>query len=386
VSHEPGRAVEPAVRVSTLELFLDLVFVSTITQLTAFFVADMSVRGLLRVALMFGVIWWMYGGYAWLTNLVAPVSSFRRGMMIVGMAGFLTIALAIPQAYGAAGWAFGVGYFVVNLVHSALFWYSGGPDASRAVAGLAPFNFATAGLVLAGGLLPGAWRPAAWAVALAVQIVTPYLHPIGGFTISAAHFVERHGLVVIIALGESVVAIGAGAVGLPVDWRLVLTAVLGLTLSYYLWWAYFGGDDERAEQSLGGIADPRRRARTALRAYGYAHYAILLGVVLVAAGLKKVVGHAGEGLGLAGALTLGGGVALYLAGDLAFRRVLRLGRPGYRLFCIAGALLTVPLGVVLALGELAAVTLVLVVLLSVEGYRALRGAWSWTAPTGPGER
>jgi low temperature requirement protein LtrA len=375
--------VEPAVRVSTLELFFDLVFVSTITQLTAFFVADMSPRGLLRVALMLGVIWWMYGGYAWLTNLVAPVSPFRRGMMIVGMAGFLTITLAIPHAYGAAGWAFGVGYFVVNLVHSGLFWYSGGPDASRAVAGLAPINLLSAGLVLAGGFLPGAWRPAAWALALAVQIVTPYLHPIGGFTISAAHFVERHGLVVIIALGESVVAIGAGAVGLAVDWHLVLTAVLGLTLSYYLWWTYFGGDDERAEQSLGGIADPRRRARAALRAYGYAHYVLLLGIVLVAAGLKKVVGHAADGLGVAAALTLGGGVALYLAGDLAFRRVLRLGRPGYRLVCLVGALLTVPLGVVLALGELAAITLLLVVLLSIEGYRTLRGAWNWTAPTGP---
>jgi low temperature requirement protein LtrA len=371
------------VRVSTLELFFDLVFVSTITQLTAFFVADMSPRGLLRVALMLGVIWWMYGGYAWLTNLVAPVSSFRRGMMIVGMAGFLTIALAIPQAYGATGWAFGVGYFVVNLVHSGLFWYAGGPDAARAVAGLAPINLLSAGLVLAGGFLPGAWRPAAWVLAFAVQIVTPYLHPIGGFTISAAHFVERHGLVVIIALGESVVAIGAGAVGLAVDWRLVVTAVLGLTLSYYLWWAYFGGDDERAEQALAGIADTQRRARAALRAYGYAHYLILLGIVLVAAGVKEVVGHAGNRLGFAAALTLGGGVAVYVAGDLAFRRVLRLGRPGYRLVCLVGALLTVPLGLVLALGQLAAVTLLLVVLLSLEGYRTLRGAWTWTAPSGP---
>jgi len=383
VSHEPSRAVEPAVRVSTLELFLDLVFVSTITQLTAFFIADMSPRGLLRVALMLGVIWWMYAGYAWLTNQVAPVSSFRRGMMIVGMAGFLTITLAIPHAYGDTGWAFGVGYFVVNLVHSGLFWYSGGPDAARAVAGLAPFNLASAGLVLAGGFLPDPWRSVAWAVALALQIVTPYLHGIGGFAISAAHFVERHGLVVIIALGESVVAIGAGAAGLPMDWRLVLTAVLGLILSYYLWWAYFGGDDQRAEHALGGIADPQGRARAALRAYGYAHYAILLGIVLVAAGVKKLIGHAGGSLGWAAALTLGGGVALFLAGDLAFRRVLRLGRPGYRLLCLAGALLTVPVGLVTALGQLAAVTVVLVVLLSTEGYRALGGVWTWTAPTGP---
>lgn len=383
MSHEPGHAVEPAVRVSTLELFLDLVFVSTITQLTAFFVADMSPRGLLRVAIMLGVIWWMYGGYAWLTNVVAPVSPFRRGMMIVGMAGFLTITLAIPQAYGNAGWAFGVGYFVVNLVHSGLFWYSGGPSAARAVAGLAPFNLASAGLVLAGGFLPDPWRSVAWAAALLLQIVTPYLHQIGGFNLSAAHFVERHGLVVIIALGESVVAIGAGALGLPVDWRLVLTAVLGLTLSYYLWWAYFGGDDERAERALAGIDDPLRRARAALRAYGYAHYALLLGIVLVAAGVKKVVARPDSGLGAAAALTLGGGVALYVLGDLAFRRVLRLGRPWYRLACVAGALVTVPLGLGLAIGQLAAVTVVLVTLLSIEGYRALGHNLSWTSLTSP---
>jgi low temperature requirement protein LtrA len=188
--------------------------------------------------------------------------------------------------------------------------------------------------------------------------------------------VERHGLVVIIALGESVVAIGAGAVGLPVDWRLVLTAVLGLTLSYYLWWAYFGGDDERAEHALAGIDHPGARARTALRAYGYAHYALLLGIVLVAAGIKKVVAHPDGGLTAAAALTLGGGVALYLFGDLAFRRVLRLGRPWYRLVCLAGALLTVPIGLGLAIGQLAAVTVVLVVLLSVEGYRTRPGGWT----------
>jgi low temperature requirement protein LtrA len=382
VSHEPGHAVEPAVRVSTLELFLDLVFVSTITQLTSYFVADMSPRGLVRVALMLGVIWWMYAGYAWLTNLVAPVSPFRRGMMIVGMAGFLTIALAIPRAYGEAGWAFGVGYFVVNLVHSGLFWYSGGPSAARAVAGLAPFNLASAGMVLAGGFVPDPWRSVAWAAALLLQILTPYLHEIGGFDLSPAHFVERHGLVVIIALGESVVAIGAGAVGLPVDWRLVLTAVLGLILSYYLWWAYFGGDDERAEHALAGIDDPGARARTALRAYGYAHYALLLGIVLVAAGIKKVVGHPDSGgLTAAAAATLAGGVAMYLLGDLAFRRVLRLGRPWYRLVCVAGALLTVPIGLRSAVGQLAAVTVVLVVLLSVEGYRTRRRGW--TSPTRP---
>ncbi|GIH13707.1 low temperature requirement protein A [Rugosimonospora africana] len=365
---EAERATEPAVRVSTLELFFDLVFVFTVTQLTGVFADDMTVPAVLRVMLLLGLIWWMYGGYAWLTNAVAPVSSYRRAMMITGMAGFLAMALAIPHAFGSTGWAFGVGYFAVNLVHSGLFRYSAGANAARAVAGLFPLNLTSAGLVLAGGFLPGAWRDLAWGAALLVQIVSPYLHPIGGFTISAAHFVERHGLVVIIALGESVVAIGAGARGTPLSWRLILAAVLGLVLSYYLWWAYFGGDDERAEHAMDRIEDAKRRARTAIRAYGYAHYPILLGIVLVAAGVKSVIGHTFQPLGTPAALTLGGGVAVFLAGDLIFRRIMRIGRPWYRLACVAGALLTVPVGWVLGIWQLAAVTAVLTVLLSVEAH------------------
>src|SRR5437016_1324699 len=155
----------------------------------------------------------MYGGYAWLTNAVAPTDEGRRGLLFVGMAGFLMIALAIPGAFGADGWAFGIGYFVVNLVHSGLFIKAGGRGGGGAMARLGPLNLLSATLVLAGGFVPGHWREAAWCLALAVQIASPYIHRIEGFSISAAHFVERHGLVVIIALGESVVAVGAGAAG-----------------------------------------------------------------------------------------------------------------------------------------------------------------------------
>ncbi|GAA5181726.1 low temperature requirement protein A [Rugosimonospora acidiphila] len=367
---EAERATEPAVRVSTLELFLDLVFVFTITQLTSVVDEDVTVLAVLRVMLLLGVIWWMYGGYAWLTNAVAPVSSYRRGMMIIGMAGFLVMALAIPDAFGGTGWAFGVGYFAVNLVHSGLFRYSAGRGAARAAAALFPLNLTSAGLVLAGGFLPVAWRSVAWGAALAVQIASPYLHPIGGFTISAAHFVERHGLVVIIALGESVVAIGVGARGTSLGWRLILAAVLGLVLAYNLWWAYFGGDDERAEHAMDRIEDATRRARTALRAYGYAHYPILLGIVLVAAGVKNVIGHTFRPMSTPGALALGGGIAVFLAGDLIFRRIMRIGRPWYRVACAVGALVTVPVGRVLGIWQLAVITAALTVLLAVEAHRA----------------
>jgi low temperature requirement protein LtrA len=372
---------ETGVRVSTIELFFDLVFVFTITQLTAVLAARTTWLSLGQIMLMLGIIWWMYGGYAWLTNAVAPVNTIRRGLLVAGMAGFLTMAIAIPRAFTSSGWAFGAGYFVVNLVHSGLFLLSGGPGAVRAIRGLGPINLGSAAMVLAGGFAPTGWRYGLWGAALALQIATPYLTPIGGFTISAAHFVERHGLVVIVAIGESVVAIGVGIGAEHLDVGTIGVAVLGLILAYFMYWAYFGGDEERAEHALDAIENPHQRARTALRSYGYAHYPILIGIVAVAAGAKKATAHAFGHVSLAQAMALGGGVALFLAGDLVFRRILRLGRPGYRLVALAGALASIPLGLVVAAGQLAVLVIVMVVPLSIEGYRVLQQRAETPLPT-----
>jgi low temperature requirement protein LtrA len=361
------------VRVSTVELFFDLVFVFTVTQLTAMLAAHTTWAAFGNVLLLLGITWWMYGGYAWLTNAVAPVNTLRRGLLLTGMAGFLIMALAVPGAFGASGWAFGVGYFVVNAVHSGLFRLAGGPAAVSAIRGIGAANLISALLVLGGGIAPaGPWRYASWGLALALQIATPYLVPIGGFSISAAHFVERHGLVIIVALGESVVAIGVGAGALRLDAGLLAVAAAGLVVAYFLYWAYFGGDEERAEHALDAIADPGRRARVALIAYGYAHYPMLAGIVALAAGVKREIGHAFGHVSLGQAVALGGGAGLFLAGDLWLRRVLRLGRPGYRVVALAGALASVPVGLWLPAGQLAVLVVVLVVPLSIEGLRRVR--------------
>jgi len=368
---DPAQAqIEPAVRVSTLELFFDLVFVFTATQLTALLADNMSGRVVVQVTLMLGLILWMYGGYAWLTNAVAPTNRFRRTLMLIGMGGFLGIALAIPTAFAAAGWVFGLGYFVINAVHSVLFIKAGGPGSARAMARLAPFNLLSASLVLVGGFLPGGWRYAAWVAAFLVMVVSPYLRPIAEFSISPAHFVERHGLVIIVALGESIVAIGVGAAGLPVDLRLVAVAVLGLSLSYLMWWVYFGGGQEEAEHALAAV-DPARRARVALAAYGWAHYFLLLGIVVVAAGIKKAIGHATDHLTLGQALALAGGLTVYLLGDVAFRRVLRIGQLRYRAAGAVLALATVPVGLWAAGVQMLALIVLLMAMLYVED----RGLW-----------
>jgi low temperature requirement protein LtrA len=364
------------VRASTLELFFDLVFVFTITQLTHAFGVHPGWPALGRVALMFGVIWWMYSGYVFLTNEVAPDTSGRRTWLLVGMFGFFVVALAIPSAFGGSGVAFGAGYFLVNSVHTALFYANGGRTVSRAVLHLAPLNLTSAGLVLAGGFVHGWPRYLLWCVALALQVVTPYLTDIGGFVVRSAHFAERHGLVVIIAIGESVVAIGAALAGEEITAGLIATVALGLALAYVLWWAYFGLDDERGEQALGAISDPRR-ARYALLAYGYSLFPLLIGIIVAAAGIRLCIVHGDRAVSWPAALALSGGVALYFLGQSCFRLVLGLPWPWSRMIAAPVVLATAPLGVVwVAWGQLAVLLVVAFGFVMADDYLSLRGGAS----------
>ena len=363
---QPGGQPAQAERVSSLELFFDLVFVFTITQLTAVLGDDPTWRGLLQVVLMLGVIFWMYGGYAWLTNAVAPDRTARRLLLLGGMAGFLVLALTIPQAFSGGDLAFGLAYLVVVSIHAGLYSRTTVTHTVRALLRLAPFNLVSALLVLAAAVAGGTAGYLLWAAAFALEWVTPLVTGIGGFRIAPAHFVERHGLLVIVALGESIVAIGIGASGQPVDLALVSVAVLGLVLAACLWWAYFGGDDRRAEEALAAVPEDRRAA-VAVRAFGYWHLPLLLGIIALAAGLKDAIGHAFDPLDLAHALLLAGGVATFLAGDLGFRRVLHLGPARHRAAATVLALATVPVGLAAsAVLQLALLGIVLTVFLATE--------------------
>ncbi len=356
-------------RVSTLELFFDLVFVFTVTQTTTLLADDMTLRGFGRVVLLLAVILWMYGGYAWLTNIVPPTTRARRTLILVGMGSFLAMALAVPDAFGDTGWLFGLGYFVVNAVHSGLFMTVGRASAPG-MRILGPTNLVSATLVLVGGFAPLGWRYGLWIGAVALFLAAPYLRSIRGFAISPEHFVERHGLIIIIALGESIVALGVGLAGEPVNAWVILIAVLGLSLAYLMYWVYFGVDQSRAEHALSDAA-PENRARLALSAYAWAHYFLLLGIVVVAAGVKKASEHAIEHLTVAQALALGGGLALYLLGEAYFRRTLRLGAIRFRVLAAPVALATIPLGLSVAAIQMFALNLVLVGLFLIEVMRGV---------------
>jgi low temperature requirement protein LtrA len=186
---------------------------------------------------------------------------------------------------------------------------------------------------------------ALWSAAIVIQILTPYLfRPNEEIALQTAHFVERHGLLLIIAFGESVVAIGIGTGGLDLDASFFGAALLGLALVATLWWTYFGTDEAGALEALS--AEPfARRGRLAISAYYQAFAPMLLGVVVIAAGVKKSLGHVNEELGGAAAVALAGGVALYLLGDVLFRHALGLRPIRYRAVAVVAASGTIALGV-----------------------------------------
>ncbi len=344
----------------TLELFFDLVFVFTITQLTTVLAREPNWTSLLQLTLIFGNVWWMYGGYAWLTNAVPPRELSVRLLLLIGMGGFLVIALAIPSAFGAGGIAFGVGYLTVTLTHTGIFLRTSQQSVIQSVKRLGPFNLLTAAMLLIAGFTSGGARWALFAAAFVVHWVTPYISGIGGFRIRSAHFVERHGLILLIAIGESVVAlgIGLGAIELPVG--RIAAALLGLALAAQLWWLYFNGEEERAESAL-EAAPEQRRPWLAVNAFGYGFLPILGGIVLIAAGIKLAVLQYQQPAALSTAFLLAAGLALYLAGLALFRRLLRSGRVALRLLVAALALPTAFIGVGISpLAQLAALAVLLV--------------------------
>jgi low temperature requirement protein LtrA len=369
-----------AERVTTLELFFDLVFVFTITQLTAIVYHAPTLRSVVQVVLMLGLIWWMYGGYVWMTNAVSAHTANRRLLLLGGMGGYFVLALAVPHAFSSSGLAFGLAYLVVVAVHTTLFTRASSATVVTAILRLAPYNVGSAIVIVVGGAVGGAAQYALWTAAFLFEWLTPVIRGNRGFAIAAAHFVERHGLVVLVAIGESVVAVGIGAAHRPVDAGLVVVGTLGLALSACLWWLYFGGDDERAVRALATL-DLVERARAALRGYGYWHMPVLWGIVAIAAAERSAFASPLTALSWFRAALLGGGVAVFLVGDVLFRRELELGRGSTRGLAALAALATLPLG---ALTTAAAQVAGLVALLTASillDSRSVRTAAPITSPS-----
>jgi low temperature requirement protein LtrA len=347
-------------RVTSLELFFDLVFVFTLTQLTALLAKSLSWESLLQSFLIFIVLFWMYGGYVWLTNSVPPVTPVRQLLLIAGMAAFLICALAIPNAFHDTGVIFGIGYLIVILVHGSMYVRAVGLRTARFV----PMNFLSAATVIIAGFIDGPARYLLWILAIGLHVVTSFLGTGLRFELRVSHFAERHGLLLLVALGESIVAIGAG--GLVLDLRFIVAAVLGLILTAALWWIYFAHDDEVARTTM--LARPNTaQLRQALGGYFYAFIPMLFGIILLATGIKSSIEHLTARLDTPHAFAFGGGVGLYLIGTIIFRRVSGIPNVVYRYVAACLAVLTGFIGNNLYAGlQFAFLILTLIVLVLAE--------------------
>jgi low temperature requirement protein LtrA len=364
-------AVEEVNEVSRLELFFDLVFVFTITQFTTVLTRHPSLRGATQATLMLAIVWWMYGGYAWLTNLVPPDRPGRRVAMVCGMISYLVLALAIPRAFEGDGLAFGLAYLLVVLVHGGLFTVSTRPTLAVIYRGFFPVNVGFALIVVAGGALGGDWQYALWALAACSAWLSPRLIPDQSHLLGAHHFVERHALVVLVAIGESVVAVGIGATGSGLGAGTLITIALGMALTAGLWWAYFGVDDDLRREQGFVRAVAEGRYLVGVRAFGLVFVALLAGIVAVAAGLRHTVAQPSHALGTAQALYLGGGVALFLVFDQIGRMWMALPVARSRLAMALLAIATVPIGTGISGGaQEAALAVVLAGGFAWEGARA----------------
>ena len=308
-------------RVSPLELFFDLVFVFALTQVTGFLADHLTWTGMLQGAALLVVLWWAWGGYSWLTNAVPAEEVIpARLVILTAMAAMLVASLAVPDAFGEYGVLFGSAYFVVRLLHVVLFVLATGstPETHQAIVRLAPGFLVAPVLLIPAGFLDGFAQGALWVLALTIDLGVSLVRGVSGFRVHAEHFVERYSLIVIIALGESIVAIGVGASGLVIGAGVVVAAVLGIALAAALWWAYFDLVMLVAGRRL-SAAKGEERARLARDSYSYLHLPMVAGIVLVALGVKKTLAHVGDPLGTIPAVALCGGVALYLLGHNAFR-------------------------------------------------------------------
>ena len=365
------RELESEQRVTNLELFFDLVFVFAITQVTGVIAHDPTWGGLLRGLFVLGALWWAWASYAWLTNTLDPEEGAVRLAMFASMAAMLIVSLAVPHAFDVDGVVFGIAYFLVRALHLVLYAIAGrhDPDLERAVLRVLPSALLGAALLVAAGFFEGPTRLAIWAVALAIDYFWLLVTGMRGWRISPEHFVERHGLIIIVALGESVVAIGIGAGELALDTGTIAAAVVGIVVVCALWWSYFDWAMYVAQARLAD-AIGEERAILARDLYSYLHLPMVAGIVLFAVGLETTLAHGGEPLDIVPAIGLAGGLALYFGAHVAVRLRMAGGWGHGRPVATAGLLALIPVATVVP--ALAALALVAAVCAGLIAYEALR--------------
>jgi low temperature requirement protein LtrA len=358
-------------RVAPLELFFDLVFVFAITQVTALMSEHPTWTGLGQGMLVLSALWWAWAAYAWLTNYIAAEEDRERLLMLAVMGAFLITALAAPHAFGESALEFALAYAAARWLHIFIFAEANDDiDAGQAIRRLARTAVPAPALLIAAAFLDGTAQALMWAAALSIDFAGPYVFGVRGFRVSPGHFAERFSLIVIIALGESIVAIGAGLHG-ELELATIGAALLGLVLAFGIWWAYFDVVALVSERHF-REAEGMRRLRIARDSYSYLHLPMIAGIVLIALAVKKTLGHVDEPLKTIPSVALFGGIALYYTGHVGFRlrNVGTLNRP--RLTALIVCLALIPVGT--EVDAIAALALACLVTSAVIAFEAIRYA------------
>ncbi len=359
-------------RVTPLELFFDLIFVFAITQVTGFVVDDPTWGGLARGLLVLGVLWWSWAAYAWLTNTIDPEEGIVRIAMFGAMGAMLIASLAVPDVFGDDAFFFACAYAVVRIAHLVLYAVgaSGDRDLLGAVARMAPGTGISISLLFVASALDGKVQVTLWAVALIVDLLGVYIGGGKGWHLAPGHFAERHALIVIIALGESIVALGLGA-SHELDAGVIAAALLGLAIAAALWWAYFDVVAIVAERRLHD-ATGSAQLTMARDSYSYLHLPMVAGIILFAVGVKKTLGDVGEPLKLIPAVALCGGIAMYLVAHVLFR-LRNVGSFNAHRSLVSAVLLAL-IPAALELPALATLALVAALCVGLISYEAIRFA------------
>jgi low temperature requirement protein LtrA len=380
-------AVTEKAAVTPLELFFDLVFVFALTRVTDWMAEDPTVESVLRGVLILTVMWWTWVGYSWIGNIAKADEGVIRVGMFVAMAGVFVGAITIPEAfddlpgglYGPA--VFAAAYFFVRAVHIVLFWLASRDDPvlRRQVLRFLPSMLIATVLLLVASQTSGWVQTLLWLAALIGDYLGTVLSGTGWRLRSAAHFAERHGLIVIVALGESIVSIGIGVAALPVSWPIIGASALGLTVAGALWWAYFDVTAILTEHAL-AEARGEHRIRLARGGYTFLHLPMVVGVIMMSLGLKKVLLYVGGGeehtltdpiYGVPLA-ALYGGAGLYLLAHVWFKRYM-IGTLNVERIVVA-ALLLVLIPVVAYLPALLTLLVLAVALVALVGFETVRYA------------
>lgn len=362
---------------TTLELFFDLVYVFAFTQVTGFMAESRTAVGVVEGLTILLTLWWSWTSYSWLANQTRVDVGVAKAGLSVALAAMFVVSLATPQAFSDRSGAlvFVVSYLVVRLIHGFIYLAAAGGDSGlrrQLYRSVWPMLLGVI-LMFTGAIVGGQVQTWLWLGGIVLDIGFTYLISRGGGwrVRSAAHWTERYGLVVILALGESIVAIGVGVGREPITPTILFATLLAVALTVSLWWLYFDIVSIAAEKYLAKLSGVER-ADLATDGYTYLHFSLIAGIIISALGIEQVLAHlgSGHGFGVFGSAALFGGTSLYLAGHAFFwKRVSGQWLPS-RLIGSTVLIALVPVGAAVpALGAITIASLSCVAIVVIETIR-----------------